>query len=172
MASNDDSDDDSDDWGAEELDLSALNVKDDDKEDKKPNDNDDDDEYWDKAPSQPPPQEEEKQTKNNTQKTTTTTSKSKTNDDSHPMIIIDMTEISDGKIHNKHDRNSVNDSEAVSKLRKQIESKYETYAKDSSLLSSSVVIPCSSNVYRDALLRLRDEKPGHYFAPIFPPKKK
>lgn len=89
---------------------------------------------------------------------------------SEPMIIVDMTQM-DAKIHSKYDKNSVSDSAAASALRKKIESDYATYSKDGSLLSEGTVIPCGSSVWRDALVRLRDERPGHYFAPIFPPQR-
>jgi hypothetical protein len=89
---------------------------------------------------------------------------------SEPMIIVDMTQI-DPNIHSKFDKNSVNDSAAASTHRKKIESEYVTYSKNASLLSDGTVIPCGSTVWRDALVRLRDERPGHYFAPIFSPKK-
>lgn len=89
---------------------------------------------------------------------------------STPMIIVDLTQI-DANIHSKFDKNSVNDATAASALRKSIESDYNKYAKGSpELLSDGTVIPCGSTVWRDALVRLREERPGHYFAPIFPPK--
>jgi hypothetical protein len=87
-----------------------------------------------------------------------------------PMIIVDMT-IMDPSIHNKFDKNSVSDPDKASKLRKQIEnSYYEMYAKNAELLADGTVIPCGSSVYRQALIRLRREKPGHYYCAIFPPK--
>ena len=89
---------------------------------------------------------------------------------STPMIIVDLTQI-DANIHSKFDKNSVSDAAAASTLRKSIESDYNKYAKESpELLSDGTVIPCGSTVWRDALVRLREERPGHYFAPIFPPK--
>lgn len=88
-----------------------------------------------------------------------------------PMIIVDLT-MMDANIHSKFDKNSVNDAKAASTLRKTIESQYDKYAKNSpNLVSDGTVIPCGSSVWRDALLRLRDERLGHYFAPIFPPTK-
>ena len=86
------------------------------------------------------------------------------------MVIVDITKL-DGNIHSKFDRNSVNDAAAASTMRKRIEDDFSTYAKDSNLLSDGTVIPCGSTVWRDALVRLRNERPGHYFCPIFPPKK-
>jgi len=88
---------------------------------------------------------------------------------SEPMIIVDMTLI-DANIHSKYDKNSVNDSAAASALRKKIELEYASYSKNASLLSEGTVIPCGSSVWRDALVRLREERPGHYFAPVFRPK--
>ena len=86
------------------------------------------------------------------------------------MIIVDMTILSYSAIHNKFDKMSVNDSKAASDLRRKNESKYDTYyAKDALLLADRAVIPCGTTVWRDALVYLRNETPGHYFAPIFPP---
>ena len=87
------------------------------------------------------------------------------------MIIVDLTKMTKDQIHSKFDRNAVNDPEAASALRKKIEQDYEQYAKDSELLGDGTVIPCGMSVWRGALSRLRDERQGHYFAPIFPPKK-
>jgi hypothetical protein len=86
-----------------------------------------------------------------------------------PMVIVDMSILSNSAIHNKFDKMSVNDSKAASDLRRKIESKYDTYAKDALLLTDRAVIPCGTTVWRDALVYLRNETPGHYFAPMFPP---
>ena len=88
-----------------------------------------------------------------------------------PMIIVDMT-LLNPDIHSKFDRNSVNQPEEASALRKAIEKDYETYAHSSDYLSEGIVVPCGSSVWRGALVRLRDERPGHYFVPIFRPKTK
>lgn len=86
-----------------------------------------------------------------------------------PMIIVDIT-LLDKSVHCKFDRNSVNDANAASAWRKRIEESFEKYAKDKELLENGTVIPCGSSVWRDALVRLRDERNGHYFCPVFPKK--
>ncbi len=88
-----------------------------------------------------------------------------------PMILVDMTALSEGAIHSKFDRNSVNDSVAASNLRRKIEEDYTGYAKNGSYVADGTVIFCGTSVWRDALIQLRDERAGHYFAPIFPPKR-
>jgi hypothetical protein len=95
-----------------------------------------------------------------------------------PMILFDMTAYTEGKgppsscalIHSKFDAHSVNDPGAVRNLRAAIEREYSRYAKDAELLSLGIVIPCGSTVWQGALARLRQERPGHYLCPIFPPK--
>ena len=86
-----------------------------------------------------------------------------------PMILVDVTMFND-KIHSRFDRNSVNDPVGASDFRKMIETNYASYSKNSQYLSEGKIIPCGSTVWRDALVRLRDERPGHYLLPIFPPK--
>jgi len=65
-----------------------------------------------------------------------------------PMIIVDLTLLTKGKIHSKFDRNSVNDPDAAREWRLQIESKYEDYCRNSDLLSNKTVIPASTSVWR------------------------
>eukprot|EP00976_Prorocentrum_cordatum_P082549 1184853-Prorocentrum_minimum.AAC.3 len=130
-----------------------------------------------------------------------------------PMILVDLTVLSDGAIHNKFDKNACNDPDAKRELTRKvrpppspvggvpnwrvcrrdrklvagtrwhclfgrwetlcsldrIEKEYSKYANDSNLVAQGVVRPCGQCVWRDALASLRDEVPGHFFAPIFPP---
>jgi len=95
-------------------------------------------------------------------------SSSNQGNEGEPMILVDMTILSNSVIHNKFDKMSVNDSKAASDLRRKIESKYDTYASDALLLADRAVIPCGTTVWRDALVCLRNETPGHYFSPICP----
>jgi len=88
-----------------------------------------------------------------------------------PMIIVDMTQINPD-IHSKFDRNSVNNPEEASALRKIIENNYEEYSTSPAYLSEGTVIPCGTSVWRDALIELRNDRKGHYFIPIFCTKKK
>eukprot|EP00588_Corethron_pennatum_P012950 CAMPEP_0194282738 /NCGR_PEP_ID=MMETSP0169-20130528/23753_1 /TAXON_ID=218684 /ORGANISM="Corethron pennatum, Strain L29A3" /LENGTH=154 /DNA_ID=CAMNT_0039028141 /DNA_START=15 /DNA_END=476 /DNA_ORIENTATION=+ len=69
------------------------------------------------------------------------------NADGDAMIIADFTNLSDGAIHNRHDKNSVNDSEGASTLRKKIEGAYDTYRVDSGLLAVGTIRPCGSSVW-------------------------
>jgi len=102
---------------------------------------------------------------------TSTPAEQLTDTEGEPMIIVDMTQLSNEKIHSKFDPNAVNDPAAVKTLRLQIESQFDTYSKDTLLLADRTVIPCGSSIWKEALVTLRKEKDGHYFCPIFPPKK-
>ena len=90
--------------------------------------------------------------------------------DDSPMILVDITQLDD-TVHARFDRNSVNDATAASAWRKKIEASYETYASNTDLVAAGTVIPCGQSVWKEALVRLRDERKGHYFCPIFPKKK-
>ena len=163
------SDSDSDEWGdvGDDLDIDAklaesmaakANVTDD--NDGKHKSADDED-FWKVEPKETEPPTKPETTKKET----------KSGGEGEPMIIVDITQL-DSNIHSKFDRNSVNDVEGASKLRKSIESNYQKYKTDSNLIANGTIIPCGSSGYRDALKRLRDERQGHYFVPIFPPKQK
>lgn len=97
------------------------------------------------------------------------------NDMVEPIIIVDMTTLSQRlslpEVHCQFDPNSVNDVVAVKALRQQIESNYDMYSKHMDYISERIIIPCGSSVYRSALIELRQERPGYFFYPIFPPKK-
>lgn len=154
----DDASDGSDEWGMEELVIpAAVETNDATEPASEPLGGDGDDDYWKVEPTKEAPEP--------------TTKPEPAPKPSEPMIIVDMTQI-DESIHSKFDKNAVSDSAAASALRKKLETDYESYAKDTTLLATGTVIPCGSSVWREALVRLRDERPGHYFAPVFPPKQK
>uniref|UniRef100_A0A7S0UNP6 Uncharacterized protein n=1 Tax=Pseudo-nitzschia delicatissima TaxID=44447 RepID=A0A7S0UNP6_9STRA len=153
MADNDSID--SDEWGAEELvipqDRECSNAENDDR-------NDVGDEYW--------------EIEKTIEKVEETNESDKLSaEDGESMIIVDITQLNPD-IHSKFDRNSVNKPEEASALRKKIEKSYDEYAFSNDLLSEGTIIPCGTSVWRDALVRLRDDRPGHYFVPIFAPKAK
>lgn len=87
--------------------------------------------------------------------------------DDRPMILVDLTHL-DETIHSRFDRNSVSDPEKVSAWRKKIV--YQEYAGNHDLIAAVTFIPCKASAWKEALARMRDERAGHYFIPIFPPK--
>lgn len=86
------------------------------------------------------------------------------------LILIDLTSLSKGAIHNKFDRHSVNDLDAKRKMCLEISSNYDKYFNNSELIMNQTVRHCSENVWKDALESLRSEYKGHYWCPFFPPK--
>ena len=166
MSVNGDSSDDSDDWAQDDLpSLPAVSVSVQQQNAASsllaiPDDNDDD--GWEHkltpAPTEQP----------------TAASSIKSNetldDEGYLMIIVDMTQLSNEAIHSKFDANAVNDSEAVRRLRLQLERDYETTRTNTAWIADGTILPCGSSVWRPALERLRRERQGHYFCPIFPPK--
>jgi hypothetical protein len=156
-----DASDSSDEWGMEELDLTKAKISNNNKDDadEDADDNNKDEDYWKVEPTHDNGKEKDD------------VNPPKPHDEGSPMIIVDVTKMNPS-IHSKHDRNSVNDIEGASKMKKKLEAEYDAHAKDSDLLADGTVIPCGSSVWRAALVRLRDERPGHYFVPVFPPKKK
>lgn len=147
---------DSDDWGLEELIIPPDGQKTDVGKNGKDDENDFGDDYW----------EVEKSVQ---QDTKTKDKQQEVSESGSSMIIVDITQMNPN-IHSKFDRNSVNQPEQASVLRKNIEKKYEDYAFSNVLLSEGTIVPCGTSVWKDALVRLRDDRPGHYFVPIFAPK--
>ena len=90
--------------------------------------------------------------------------------DDRPLILVDLTVLSDGRVHNRFDKHSVNDPDAKRELANKIGAEYSKYSADAELIARGVVRPCAQSTWREALVTLRDEVPGHYWAPIFPPR--
>lgn len=159
MADDDDSTD-SDGWGAEELVIPPVGTKDNTSNGKSNDDGENDlgDDYWKVETKKPVAQDSIKEPAADETKEQA----------SSCMIIVDLTQM-DPNIHSKFDRNSVNQPEQASALRKKIEQNYREYAFSNTLLSEGTVIPCGSSVWRGALVKLRDDRTGHYFVPIFAP---
>ena len=89
--------------------------------------------------------------------------------DDKPLILVNFTKLSNGKIHNRFDPNACNDPEAKSALAKQIVADYDRYASDASLIASGDVRASGTSCWRAALAELRISRPGQFFAPVFPP---
>ena len=89
-------------------------------------------------------------------------------DGNPPLILVDFTVLSKGAIHNRFDKNSVNDVEAKSALSKKITADYAAYADNADLIAAGTIRACADAVWREALSTLRDEVPGLFWGPIFP----
>ena len=89
--------------------------------------------------------------------------------DDKPLILVNFTALSGGKMHNKFDPNACNDPEAKSALAKQISADYARYASDAALIASGDVRASGTSCWRAALAELRVSRPGQFFAPVFPP---
>ena len=85
------------------------------------------------------------------------------------VIVVDFTQLSDGKIHNKFDKNAVNDVDAKRALQKQLEAQFSKYATDAALLGAGTVrIPETETSWKSMVQQLRDQVPGHFWAPVWP----
>ena len=172
--------DDSDGWGMEELVIPSANNNDtaDEVDDDNNKKNDDGTDYWavDTTSTNNQNDDKDSNNENEAQQKQNNAGGGSNNDNDNgdgsgePMIIVDITQIN-SNIHSKFDRNSVNNPEEASKLRKKIECNYDEYATATAnaneLISNGTVIPCGSSVWKDALIQLRNDRPGHYFVPIF-----
>ena len=175
--------DDSDGWGMEELVIPSANNNDtaDEVDDDNNKKNDDGTDYWavDTTSTNNQNDDKDSNNENEAQQKQNNAGGGSNNDNDNgdgsgePMIIVDITQIN-SNIHSKFDRNSVNNPEEASKLRKKIECNYDEYATATAnaneLISNGTVIPCGSSVWKDALIQLRNDRPGHYFVPIFKKK--
>jgi hypothetical protein len=90
-------------------------------------------------------------------------------DDSNakPMILVDFSVLSAGAVHNKHDKNGVNDIDLKKKFTEQVTREMKDEAKLAEMVAAGVCYACGPSVWREALVTLRDQHPGHYFGPIF-----
>ena len=88
------------------------------------------------------------------------------------MLLVNLTALSDGAIHNRFDKYSNNDPVAASAWRKKIEADFENYASDATLLANGTVRPCTKGVWTAAIAVLREEQPGNFFVPCYAPRKK
>ena len=88
--------------------------------------------------------------------------------DSEPVVLVDITAL-DPTVHNRHDKNAVNDVDKASKWRRTIEADFRKYSSDATLVANGTVRACSRGVYLPALQQLREDVPGHYWVAVFPP---
>ena len=88
--------------------------------------------------------------------------------DGEPLILVDITAL-DPDVHNRHDKNAVNDVDKASTWRRTIEREYQKYSNDAGMIAAGTVRGCARGVYLAALQQLRDEVPGHYWVAVFPP---
>lgn len=91
-------------------------------------------------------------------------------DSSIILILVDLTVLTSGKVHNKFDKFSVNDHDAKKKICDEIASHFDDYANNSKLIMDQTVRHCSGGVWKEALESLRNQYKGHYWFPFFPPK--
>ena len=84
-----------------------------------------------------------------------------------PVLVCDFTVLSQGAINNENDKNAVNDPQEMTALKQHIEGDIDRYANDPQLLDSGVVRLCGEQEWQGLVASLRDEFPGHYWAPIF-----
>jgi hypothetical protein len=91
-------------------------------------------------------------------------------DDRPPLLLIDFTVLSGGALHNKQDPTACNDPDMKRELTKACTADFVKYRDGTALIEAGTVRSCGHTVWRAALKELRVEHPGHFWAPIFPPR--
>lgn len=74
-----------------------------------------------------------------------------------------------GALHNKHDKFACNDTDAKSRLSKEIAGDFDGYMSNEELIARGVVHVSNNRDWKDLLSTLRDERQGHFFCPVFRP---
>ena len=100
----------------------------------------------------------------------TTTKTTPKEDQRRPLLLIDFTTLSSGAVHNKFDINGVNDPDKKKEMTTMCTTNFVFYRDNVEMIENGIVRSCGQSVWRDALAELRRENPGHFWAPIFPPK--
>lgn len=90
-------------------------------------------------------------------------------DNRPPLLLVDFTVLSQGKLHNKFDANSVNDPDLKRKMTQQCTTNFIDFRDNVELVQKGTIRSCGQSVWREALQELRRDFPGHFWAPIFPP---
>mmetsp|Transcript_37648 Transcript_37648/g.67468 ORF Transcript_37648/g.67468 Transcript_37648/m.67468 type:complete len:167 (-) Transcript_37648:1452-1952(-) len=101
----------------------------------------------------------------------TAAGKEKLSADDRPLLLVDLTVLSGGALHNKFDKASCNDADLKREWIRKVEADYTEYERNAELISAGTVRSCGASVWREALTQLRDDHPGHFWAPVFPPTK-
>ena len=83
------------------------------------------------------------------------------------VIIVDFTTLSTGAVHNRFDKAAVNDPGAKRALQSRIEAAFTKYATDSALLSAGTVRPTTDADWKTSVQALREQVPGHFWAPVW-----
>lgn len=86
-----------------------------------------------------------------------------------PVLLVDLTDLTGGELHNRFDKFACNDPEAKARWSKKIATDFEGYLHNEELISRGVVHVTTNRGWKDLLSRLRDEKLGHFFCPVFSP---
>lgn len=86
-----------------------------------------------------------------------------------PMLLVNLTVLSSGAIHNRNDPHSVNDPDKKRALSEVITAEFYRYKEDGKLITEGTIRPCAQSVWPAALAELRRDYPGQFWTPIFPP---
>ena len=63
---------------------------------------------------------------------------------------------------------AVNDVDAKRALQQTLEKNFNHYASDRALLAAGTVRPSAESEWKSTVQSLRDEIPGHFWAPVWP----
>ena len=88
-------------------------------------------------------------------------------EDQSIVLLVNLTALSDGALHNRFDKYACSDPEAKRALSRKISASFDAYLANSDLKARGIVHISSKAAWKASLAELRDANEGTFFCPIF-----